>query len=92
MSAFGSENRNETLRLKEEIKALKNKLQKVIENQIEIKQNISKFTKSINEDSFGLKKDFRLSDKQNTPFERTQASTQEYEVPLLQAAKVGNTE
>ena len=66
MSAVGSENRNETLRLKEEIKALKNKLQKVIENQIEIKQNISKFTKSIksiNEDSFGLKKDFRLSDK-----------------------------
>ena len=74
MSAMGSE----ILSMKEEIKR----------NQIEIKQNVRKYTKSITEDFPRLMKN--RSDEQNTLFERTQTSIQEHKVPAFhQIAKVG---
>ena len=69
---------SEILSMKEEIKR----------NQIEIKQNVRKYTKSITEDFPRLMKN--RSDEQNTLFERTQTSIQEHKVPTFrQIAKVG---
>lgn len=83
--------------MKEEIKALKNNLQnveslleKVIENQGGNKQNGRKYTKSIDEDFPGLKKDPTRSDEQSKLFDRSRATIQEYEAPSFrQVAKVG---
>ena len=71
---------SEILSMKEEIKR----------NQIEIKQNVRKYTKSITEDFPRLMKNLKRSDEQNTLFERTQTSIQEHKVPAFcQVAKVG---
>ena len=92
MSAVGSENRKEILSLQEEIKTLKNNQQKVeslleklLENQIEIKQNGCKYTESISEDFPRLKKNPRHSDKQSTLFDRTKT----YVPAFRQVTKVG---
>ena len=81
MSAVGSENRKEILSMQEEIKNLKcyqqkmeSLLEKVIENQTEMKQNGCKYTKSISDDFRRLKKEPRRSDEQCTLFDRIQTS------------------
>ena len=70
------------LSMREEIKTLK--------NQIETKQNVWKYTESINEDFPGLTKNLRRSDKQIALFERTQTSIKQLPT-FREVAKVGKS-
>ena len=67
------------LSMREEIKTLK--------NQIKMKENVWKYSESVNEDFAGLTKNLRRSDKQSILFERTQTSIQELPT-FRQVAKV----
>ena len=85
-----SENHNQILGMKDQIKTLENNLlnmeslmKKMIENQNEIKQSGQKYTKSSNEDFQWVQKDDRNSDEDVTLFGTTKTSTEEYEVPAF---------